>query len=498
MSQPVAVQHSAASKSGSDSGLAESTQVGAVASAGKDQHGVSAQSSSPSTAATPSQSKTMPGHTSANVGLTDLEWIQLLNPKLSTRSGQFPFYWGIAIREFLTHLMHPIGTPFVYTYIWARKGKARADIWAHNHSFQCPPLSRPLFALHNIRINMTSLLAFAFINIIMHAFAILPMILAFLRVYKLSSSLESTISQDYTHEAYFLFIIRAAWCAVVGIKYGFYSKHLAKHLREHITDSSLISSEQLLMNFNPDLARLMFELHVVTAHFPCFRNFKFSISKKHPVARYLQRCKQVRDEPLCNLKPTVIALVMKSLPHNNFHKLFWDKPPSAIGADIQSSIAVVESYSKNMISLDFSEFILDCSSKNCKATARLPSNPHSEPLSGAATLNSAGSATQTSDALAQTSALLSDHDRVDAQPSNAPLLRPVSVESGDVDGSSKYEDVPAFVLMSYVVSRANGFGETWIRPSWTSSRIYYITFFMAASFYAIPGVMRVSQVHVVI
>jgi hypothetical protein len=496
--------HSDTLKSGGDPSLVKLSQISTVAAASP-KHGPPVDSSN---AATPKKSDKIPKHASASVGLSELEWIRLLNPKISTRNGQFPFYWGRAMQEFLTHLFHPIGFPFVYFYIWARKDKQRADTWVHNHNFQLPSMSRPLFTPSNMQSNIMQLFTFLLFNFFIHSFVIIPMILAFLRVYKHPTSMETNITQDYTHEAYFLFIFRAAWCAVVGVKYGFYSKPLAKHLRKCITDASLTSSEQILANWCPDLGRLMFELHVVTAHFPCFRTFHFSISKKHPVVSYLQQCNHVHDLPLCNLQPTVISQILHKLPENNFHKLFWNKTPSVIGANVDAASIEVESYSKYLQGVDFSEFILDCSNAS---DVNSSSNSNTEPLNSTATLISAIS-------LPQTSGLLFKSTSEADHPSSLPHSRHSQVESNTVislkgshftttvkvngaspgklgaQQSSKYQDVPAFVLMAYAVSRANSVGSNWVRPSWLYSRLYRITLFLAATVYAVPGVMRVSQV----
>lgn len=502
----------------SDRSIAGSEQIDAVVAASRNQ----ALSGKPflrprysSSVSTPKQSENVAQHTLTSVGLSELEWIKLLNPKISTRNGQFPFYWRRAVEQFLVHLFHPFSSPFLYLYIWARKGREQADMWVLNHSFQLPSLSRPLFSSFNIQRNMTGVFFFLLYNIFIHVVAIIPMALAFLRVYNLPTAMESNISQDYTHEAYFLFILRAAWCSVVGIKHGFYSKSLANHLQNQVVDASLTSSEQILANWCPDLGRLMFELHVVTAHFPCFRSFHFSISKNHPVVSYLQRCKHVHDPPLCNLKPTVISQVLAALPENNFHKLFWNKTPSVIGSSVNDAAAELLSFSKYTQGVDTSEFNLNCFGA---PAAHSSSNANSEPLNSTATSNSAVPGTSGS---SHFSAPEADHllNTPDAQHSNGKssvtaigLKGSLSSATVKVNGASpnapastqstseaaphpsKYQDVPAFILMAYAVSRASSVGSTWVRPSFFQSRVYRIALFLAASFYAVPGVMRLSQV----
>jgi hypothetical protein len=437
--------------------------------------------------AAPHQLMTMPPQVADDGELSEIEWINMLNPKISTRNGGYPFYAGVAFKEFLIHLMLPLSLPAIYTWIWAREGKAFADIWSQNHNFAMPPLTRPLFTRNNIQMNMMSFAGYFFFTIFINIVAILPMIVAFLRVYDLPINGAATVSQDYTHEAYFVFVLRAAWCAVVGIKYGFYSDPLLNYVQKNHLSIALLSSEQIMNNWYPDLGRLMFELDVVTARMPLFRNFCLSVSKKHPVVKYLQRCLQVGDQPLCLLKQKSISKILQKLPENNFHKLFWTKTPSMIQrpgfVDATAATMEIISYSKYVQGVDLSakDFKTECAGDSEQSAGSLPSNAASQPLN--------------------------THAHLDPSlvVNSVALVNGLSVENTELSGSkpepksdacsSKFVDVPAFILLAYCISLANNMGSAWIGPSVGECRLSYVIYFITAGFYAIAGSLRVSQVH---
>jgi hypothetical protein len=427
----------------------------------------------------------IPAQNPAQVSCSDLEWISLLNPKISTRNGEFPFYRGPAFKEFLVHLFHPFATPLLYLWIRLNQGKRLADTWVHNHSFDTPTFARPLFSRQNAWNNTMGLLNWFYYQIVIHISVVLPMFLAFVRVRRLSSALDAAISQDYTHEAWFLFFLRAAWCAVVGIKYGFYSAPLLKHVKLHSVESQRIASEQILMNWCPDLGRLMFELHVVTAHSPFFRSAFLSISNNHPVVTYLSRCQQVRDAPLCLLPPNSISRILEKLPEKNFHNLFWTKPVACLNpsgqCDDSAAGIEVESYSKYALELNASA---DDLSKIKTTSGVFDLHPPGINVNLDQHIN-----TSTSTNPAQ-----SVEDTSSRGGPSHPSVRRFKLESETTNSSSKHVDVPVFVLMAYAISRANYFGSAWIRPGMFNCRMRYILMFLFLIFYLIPGVMRVSQV----
>ena len=328
---------------------------------------------------------------------------------------------------------------------------------------------------------------FFYFSVFINSVAILPMIVAFLRVYDLPINGAATISQDYTHEAYFAFVLRAAWCAVVGIKYGFYSDPLLNYVQKNHLNIALLSSEQIMMNWYPDLGRLMFELDVVTSRMPLFRNFCLSVSKKHPVVKYLQRCLEVGDQPLCLLKQKSISKVLQQLPENNFHKLFWTKTPSMIRRPgfVDATAATIEiiSYSKYVQGVDLSakDFKTEHACDFEQSVGSLPSNAASQPLNTLTFLDSSSAV------------------------NSVASVNGVSVETIQLSGSkpepksdacsSKFVDVPAFTLLAYCISLANNVGSAWIGPSVGECRLSYVIYFITAGFYALAGSLRVSQVH---
>jgi hypothetical protein len=407
--------------------------------------------------------------------------MQLLNPKISTRNGSFTFYWGVAIKEFFVHMLHPLCTPLFYFWIRITKGRQQAHLWSHNHLFNFPSLVRPLFTPRNVFGNMLTVGFWGFYNVVIHFAAIIPMFLAFVRVRQISSSLDASISQDYTHEAMFLMFFRAAWCACVGIKHGFYSAPLLKFMKKSIVDGNRIASEQILMNWCPDLGRLMFELHVVTAHLPFYQSVCLRAQQKHPVVKYLARCKKVSDEPLCMLSPSSISPILQKLPENNFHKVFWTHPVALLkplGHNDDNDDVEAESYSKYAGDIDCSVHKIETAT----GAVDPPAVRADQPLNASASIGSTHSSTVASPST-------STVEEVTAHQSSSPIGH-FKLESHD----SKYVDVPAFIFMAYAISRASNMGSAWMRPGITSCRIRYIILFITTIFYCIPGVMRVLQV----
>jgi hypothetical protein len=443
------------------------------------------------TANTPRPSISIPFHfdhsPAVHQACSELEWMYLLNPKISTRNGSFTFYWGVAIKEFFVHMLHPLCTPLFYFWIRITKGREQAHLWSNNHMFSYPNLARPLFNPRNVFGNMLAFCFWFFYNVVIHFSAIIPMFLAFVRVRQISSSLDNSISQDYTHEAFFLMFFRAAWCACVGIKHGFYSAPLLKFMEKSFVDGDRIASEQILMNWCPDLGRLMFELHVVTAHLPFHKSVFLRAQTKHPVVNYLARCKKVSDVPLCMLSPSSISSILQKLPENNFHKVFWTHPVALLkplGQKHDRDDVEVESYSKYAGDVQIS---VAPAHKNETVTGTIVLDPPAittdQPLNASSSMDSTLSST-----LASPSTGTIAHD-VTADRLNSQIGH-FKLECHDF----KYVDVPAFILMAYAISRANNMGSAWIRPGMMSCRIRYIILFVTTIFYFIPGVMRVLQV----
>jgi hypothetical protein len=441
----------------------------------------------------PADTAALTTHSSASDGLSELDWIELLNPRNFTRNGQHPFCWSAALKSFLVHLMHPFGSPLVYLYIRARHGKSIADVWVHNHiNFKYPSFSRPIFTRKKILLNSFLLSKYIFYTFVIHAVAVLPMIFAFARMNPLPwKDFKNSVSQDYTHEAYFGFFFRIAWCAVVAIKYGFYSHSLRKHMNTHAVPLSYLESEHIFNNWCPDLGRLMFELLVATSHFPSVRSISLSIPKKHPVCVYLLQCKKVNDNPLCLLKPAVISEILQELPERNFHKVFWTRTPPVIQsmAFTGTEVVDVESYSKYLQKTTFATIWSAGSDERASST---PANSHelfviasSHSCASAHTTASGNSAACSTPATSVSTGLLSS------------LFLPSCQFKPDSDeDSSMHYDVPAVILLAYSISRAYCEGSAWIRPSKASCRIQLCIRAICFTFYVLPGAMRVAQVDV--
>ncbi len=152
---------------------------------------------------------------------------------------------------------------------------------------------------------------------------------------------------------------------------------------------------------------------------------------------------------------------------------------------VDATAATIEiiSYSKYLQGVDLSakDFKTEHACDFEQSVGSLPSNAASQPLNTLAFLDSSSAV------------------------NSVASVNGVSVENIQLSGSksepksdacsSKFVDVPAFILLAYCISLANNVGSAWIGPSVSECRLSYVIYFITAGFYALAGSLRVSQVH---
>jgi hypothetical protein len=258
----------------------------------------------------------------ASAPMSDRDWMHVMNPSVVGRNGEEPFHWVPFIREFVLHLLHPLLTPFVWMFLRTVKGSEAASLFLSSHLWTATP--PPSTGPSTIKAKLLGLLAFFFIQIFAMLFPYLLFVLAF----------SSHGSQNYMHEAVFAVMFRTVWSLSVGIKYGLYSEKFLAILPSRAVPADKLLSEQIMTNWSPDLDRLMFELRVASVGLPTSTSKSIIyISKHHPMARYCLQCQEIGDTPLCLIRPSLLTNLLQKLPGDNFHRVFWSKPPPAIPID---------------------------------------------------------------------------------------------------------------------------------------------------------------------
>jgi len=415
--------------------------------------------------------------------MTDRQWMNVSNPKMSSRNFTENLQWSAFIREFSLHLFHPVVTPFVWAYIRIANGKQAASLFVASHLWTINsvlPASKYRFA--NVIISV--LVWFTF-NFAVHFIQFVLIALAFSN---------AGGSQNYTHEAAFAIAFKVVWSLAVGVKYGLYSEKLLTLLKIQPIPYHFIFAEQLSMQWHPTFHRLMYDLRVASVGLPIsISQSMISVSVQHPIARYCTKCKDVGDLPLCLLQPSVIQHVLDKLPTNNFHSLFWLKPPPTILAEGK----------ENAI------FFAD---GNVEYSSYAPFMPHDGPR----VLDTASSST-TENVSPVDVDLAVDPDSTkilhrrrrhtlfvgdqfisasQSSPTSSPKLGSQSKVAAEATESSGYVDVPAGVLLAYCVTRSWNFGKTWLGgDNGDSSSVATVLLNVLALFsYMIPGLMRQFEV----
>jgi hypothetical protein len=226
-----------------------------------------------------------------------------------------------------------------------------------------------------------------------------------------------------------------------------------------------------------------------------------SISKNHPVATYCLQCKELGDVPLCLLRPSAIQTLFLNLPADNFHKIFWSKPPPVIRSEGKTYTRSVLDGTKE----SFSAYVTEASGQygtiatfrsttaedvspivDLKQTSeqRVAAEIANSPLK-AATVPSP----QTSSARKRRQTLFAGKSFVSE--SHSPQLES---QKEALEGAVGYVQVPAAVLLAYCVARSWSFGGNWIGTSSVSSKAGISIGFASLLSYLIPGAMRVVEV----
>ncbi len=256
----------------------------------------------------------------ASVPMTDRDWMHVMNPSVVGRNGEEPFHWFPFIREFVLHLLHPLLTPFVWIFLRAVKGSEAASLFLSSHVWTVTYSTGP----PTVKTRLLGIFGVFFVQIFAMLVPYLLFVLAF----------SSHSRQNYTHEAVFAIMFRAIWSLSVGIKYGLYSEKFLAILPSRAVPAEKLISEQIMTNWSPDLDRLMFELRVASVGLPTSMSKSvIYISKHHPMARYCLQCQEIGDMPLCLIRPSLLTDLLQKLPSDNFHRVFWSKPPPAIPSE---------------------------------------------------------------------------------------------------------------------------------------------------------------------
>jgi hypothetical protein len=416
--------------------------------------------------------------------MSDVDWMDVLYPNVSSRNFTETFHWWAFFREFTLHFFHPVFTPFVWAYYRMTKGSKAASLFMSYHVWNLALLGPTLSQQggknvkdYHLKVNFVILFFWVFYNIILNAVIVILALFAFAPF---------GVRQNYIHEAVFSIALKTIWALAVGVKYGFYSEKLLNMLTIRPIPSTFILAEQILANWAPTLDRLMFELRAASLGLPISTSTSMiSISKNHPVARYCERCKSVGDIPLCLLRPSILEHLFNHIPTNNFHRVFWTKPPPDIEAEgktytLLAEQGVEESYAKYMsheMELEIGHYQnLPGSDKPWEFVAN---NGDSSVNVGPASLAGSTQHRKRRNSLFVGGSFITSSEA-------SPTLQSRNSKHGE---NSSYVQVPAGVLLAYCVVRSWNIGK-----KWTGSRTQLLVTILAVLSYLIPSAMRVFEV----
>jgi hypothetical protein len=217
-----------------------------------------------------------------------------------------------------------------------------------------------------------------------------------------------------------------------------------------------------------------------------------SISSTHPLARYCERCKSVGDVPLCLLRPSVLERLLKEIPPNNFHRIFWTKPPPHIEAEGKTYTSRAEDVAYESIARYLSHELQNeigyspipaASDKPLGCTASSGDSSETVRVGVTAVLQAAGAKPRKR----RNSLFVGGSFIAPSYVSSA--IRTCSPERAEKAENSSYVHVSASVLLAYCIVRSWNIGK-----KWTGSRTHVIIGILAALSYLIPSFMRAVEV----
>jgi hypothetical protein len=438
-----------------------------------------------------------------SIHLTERDWMHIMYPNITNRNLGETFLLIPFLREFMLHLLHPFLTPFVWALIRVTKGRNAAHLFLTYHSWNLSLESLKSFSdgdredtvlsTRAFKNDLIQIILWFFFNIFIHGVPWLLLVLAFIH---------QGGTQNYTHEAVYAVTFRALWTLAVGVKYGFYSEKLLSVLYKRPLPQALMQNEQLMNNWSPKLDRLMFELRVASFGLPISTSKSMiSVSKNHPIATYCLQCKELGDVPLCLLRPSAIHTLLLNLPADNFHKIFWSKPPPVIRSEGKTYTRSVLDGTKESFSSYLTETPGHYGSGSSRSTTPEDLSPivalkqTSEHSAAEVAINPLkatfgfGSSYQTSSARKRHQSLFVGETFISE--SHSPKLES---QKEVLKGAVGYVQVPAVVLLAYCVARSWSFGGNWIGTNAVSSKAGMLIAFASSLSYLIPGAMRVVEV----
>lgn len=418
-----------------------------------------------------------------SIRLTERDWMHIMYPNITNRNLGETFLLVPFFREFLLHLLHPFLTPFVWAAIRVTKGRKAAVLFLAYHSWNLslePLKDGNLLNTPAFKNNLIQIIIWFFFNIFIHAVPLLLLVLAFTR---------QGGTQNYSHEAVYAITFRSLWALAVGVKYGFYSEKLLSLMLVRQMPQSLMYNEQLMNNWSPKLDRLMFELRVASFGLPISTSKSMiSISKNHPIATYCLQCKELGDVPLCLLRPSAIQTLFLNLPADNFHKMFWSKPPPVIRSEGKTYTRSVLDGTKE----SFSAYVTEASGHyGTRSTFRSTTAEDVSPIVDLKQTSEQHAAAEVASSRARKRRQTLFVGNSFISESHSPKLES---QKDALEGAVGYVQVPAAVLLAYCVARSWSFGGNWIGTNPISSKAGISIGFVALLSYLIPGAMRVVEV----
>lgn len=224
-----------------------------------------------------------------------------------------------------------------------------------------------------------------------------------------------------------------------------------------------------------------------------------SVSKNHPVATYCLLCNELGDVPLCLLRPSAIQTLLLNLPDDNFHKIFWSKPPPVIRSEGKTYTHSILEGAKE----SFSPYLIEASGHygtigtfrstttedlSPIVTAKQSSEHAVAEVAGNPFTATAASPVQTSSARKRRQTLFVGTSFISE--SHSPNLES---QKEVLEGAVGHVQVPAAVLLAYCVARSWSFGGKWIGTNAVSSKAGFSIVFASLLSYLIPGAMRVVE-----